>query len=179
MSLQTTTSVLWAGSRHSIDNVTNGWMTWQAGASSAVPAWGTQYRAIYVPVGVPRRCIVLELGFVNASTGAGNVDVGIYNSAGVRLVSTGTQAKGTTTSIWTYNVTDTTIGPGLYYIALNLDTATDTVYGTTATAPTPMARGLLTETLGSITLPATATWAYDQTLAFVPLVNALLVTEIS
>lgn len=167
----------WAGSHHSIDNLTGGWMTYQTLPTNATP-WGTQYRAIYVPIRVPRRVVVRKLGYANTSTATGNYDIGLYDAAGTRLVSSGSTAKTTSAATITYDMTDTTIGPGLYYLALNNDTTTDTFIAQLDNVPTPAARGILTETLGSVTLPATATWIVDQTLGFIPIVTALLVTEV-
>ena len=162
---------------HSIDNLTGGWMAFQESPNTAT-AWGTQYRAIYVPIRVVDRCVVRKLGFASAAAAAGNVDVGLYDANGARLVSSGPTTK-TGTGVQVVDVADTTIGPGLYYIGLNNDTTTDTVTALAGTAPVPAARGVLTETLGGVALPASASWAVDNVLSFIPIVTALLVTEVS
>lgn len=171
-------SAQWAESHLSIDNLTGGWMTYQSSAATST-AWGTANRAIYVPIRVPHRITVKELGYVCNSTATGNIDIGLYDSAGTRLASTGSTAKANSTKTVALDVTDTTIGPGLYYVALNNDTTTDTFYCFSDTAPNPAARGILTQAVGAVTLPATATWALDQTLAFIPLLSALPVTELA
>ena len=174
MALARLYSAQWAKNRHSIDTVKDAWIGYQAGAGATNTAWGTQYRAIYVPVRVLQRVTVLEMAYYE-NTATGNFDIGIYDAAGTRLVSLGSTAVG---SNWVaVNTTDTVIGPGCFYLAFNSDTAADTYYATTDAAPIPAARGILTETLANVTLPATATWAVDQTLAFIPFLSALLVTE--
>ena len=174
MSLAQLSSAQWAKPRHTIDTYGDIWGAWQTAGSTAT-AWGTQYRAVYVPIRVPARVTVLELGWYEG-VATGNIDIGIYDSAGTRLVSAGSTAAG---SAWeSVDVSDTIIGPGLYYAALSSDTAADTYYGFADAAPRPAARGVLTETLANVTLPATATWAVDQTLGFVPLLFVLLVTEL-
>lgn len=162
---------------HSIDNASNGWRA--SGGVTGNMAWGTQYRAIYVPIRVPRRVVVRKMGWVTSGVAAGNSDVGIYDTSGTRLVSSGSTTNTSTTTTRVADITDTTVGPGLYYFALNNDTTTDTFTAFSLAAPIPASRGVLTETLGSVTLPATATWAVDQTLVFIPYITALLVTEIS
>lgn len=142
-------------------------------------AWGTQYRAIYVPVRIPSAVTVVELAYGCQSTATGNVDIGLYTASGSKLISTGSTAKSTSTAVISVDVTDTSITAGLYYLALNNDTTTDTFQALSDTAPTPAARGVLTETLGSVTLPATASWAVDNTLAFIPLIAAMQITEIA
>jgi hypothetical protein len=178
MSLSSVAQVPWASPRHAIDTWTDSWAAWFI-ATSSVVAWGTANRAIYVPVRVPRRCVVRELGAINGTTGAGNSDIGIYDASGVRLASTGSTAKTAATEVQAIDVTDLTIGPGLYYMALNNSTTTDTFGAVSWAAPYPAAAGVLTEALGSVTLPATATWAVDNTLTFIPGITALFVTEVS
>ena len=77
------------------------------------------------------------------------------------------------------DVTDITIGPGLYYIALVDGTDTATYIGWAPTAPMLAAAGVLTEALGSVALPATATWGLNQTLARLPNMGVLLETTVA
>lgn len=169
---------MWAGSHHSIDNLTGGWMAYQGQPTTSF-AWGVQYRAIYVPIRIPRQVVVLELGYTSNTVGTGDVDVGIYDAEGTRLVSTGSTAKIATASTHAIDVTNTTLQPGLYYLGLSNSTTTDTFSTYSVAAPIPSALGILTETLGSVVLPATASWSVNQTLANIPIVTALLVTEVS
>lgn len=178
MSLARLASAQWTGASHSIDTLRDSWMT-SLTALNTSTAWGTQYRAIYVPIRVPIRVTVLELGVVTSNTATGNIDIGIYDAVGTRIVSTGSTAKSATLAVQAVDVTDTVIGPGLYYLAVNNDTTTDTFYCVSDAAPIAAAYGCLTQTLEAVTLPATAAWAVDQALAFVPIISALLVTEVS
>ena len=179
MTLTRPSGAFWATVHHTIDNFTmSGYGPVRDSQSTTSTAWGTQYRAFYVPVRVPAPCIVREMAYFSGSTSAGNIDIGIYDATGTRLVSSGSTAKASSRLV-TVEVTDTTIGPGLYYLALNNDTTTDTFARWNYAAPEAAAYGVLTETLGAVTLPATATWAVNQTATFVPFISALLVTEIS
>ena len=178
MTLTSVGTGLWATSRHSIDTLADSWIAWQATANTTT-AWGTANRAVYVPIRVPRRVIVRELAYSSAPTATGNIDIGLYDQGGTRLVSSGSVAKSGSSSETVRDITDTTIGPGLYYLALNNDTTTDTFTMCTETAVVATARGILTEAVGAVTLPATATWAIDNTLAFIPNLSALLITEVT
>lgn len=179
MTLTTPTRAFWATPRFTIDTLHDGWASWQNVTTSS-GVWGTANRAVYIPIGVKVRVTVVSLGFANGTTATGNIDIGLYDAAGVRLVSSGSTAKGTGNEITVMDVTDTTIGPGLYYLALNNDTTTDTFIGTTAdTPPYPASRGLLVEALGAVTLPATASWSIDNTLAIAPTLTALLNTVVT
>jgi hypothetical protein len=169
----------WASTRHSIDTVTDGTFALQTAVDN-IEAWGTANRATYVPVRVSRRVIVRKLAVGTGTTGTNNLDIGLYDAAGTRLVSTGPQAKGTTLQMQTFDVTDTTIGPGLYYLALNSAGTTDTFFGALGMALGCVAGlGLRSEAVGAVTLPATATWVVANALQTVPLISALTVTEVS
>jgi hypothetical protein len=150
---------------------------WYAAPSSGT--WHLQYGVVYVPVRVKRRCVVRKLGIANGATATGNLDLGLYDAAGIRLVSTGPTAQSGVNAEQVTDVTDTTIGPGLYYLACVMDGTTATVYRQIPTAPLCAAHGVLTETLGSGTLPATATWTLSQTHTLYPVLFAFLGTTVA
>lgn len=172
-----TSMVPWAIPSHSIDTLQWSWIAPQQIVAATV-AWGTANRAIYVPTRVPRRVVVRKIGASTGSTSAGNIDVGIYDASGALVVSSGSTAKASSIT-QVIDVADTTIGPGLYYLALNNDTTTDTFVALDLNPPFPAAYGVLTQTLGSVTLPATASWAVDNTLTLIPAVVMLTGTEVS
>jgi hypothetical protein len=145
---------------------------YQAAASST--AWPSANLAIYVPVRVPRPCIVKKLALANGAGVAGNFDIGIYTSAGSRLVSTGSTAQTGVSTEQVVATTDTLLSVGLYYLATCLSSVSGFVMAIPLTAPLVAAHGVLTEALGSVTLPATATWAVDHTVGIVPLMMAFL-----
>lgn len=178
MSLTTPATAQWAIPRHVIDTTyMDGWLAPLA-AYAGSNTWAVQYRAIYVPIRVRSRVVVKKIGYGNSTVGTGNVDVGLYDAGGTKILSTTSQTKGTTQALVTYDVTDTTIGPGQYYLALNNDTTTDTFSAYSAAVPGLAALGVLTETLGAVTLPGTATWAVDNTLTIIPVICLVLVTEV-
>lgn len=162
----------------SVDTCNSGPASISTTAAAAI-AWGTQYRAIYVPVRVRESLLIRKLWVYHSSTGTGNFDVGVYSRTGSRLVSTGSTAKTAANAIKVVDVTDTPISQGLYYLALNADSTTDTYMGDTDAAPLCTAMGILTETLASVTLPATASWGITQTLAIYPVMGLFSVTTVS
>lgn len=158
--------------RHSIDTIADsGLHSYTLVTTSR--AWPSANLAIYVPVTISCRVVVMKLWFSSGTTGTGNVDMGLYDAAGVAVVSATNAAKVADGTEQVFDVTDTTVGPGIYYIGLSSDSSTDTFYGTTPAAPIPLAQGVLTEA-SAYPLPATATFAADQTLAFIPTVGLLL-----
>jgi hypothetical protein len=159
--------------RQSIDNIEGGWMPSIVTAYNDVATWPTANMAIYVPILVPSRVVVVKLWFASGSTGTGNVDMGLYDASGNAVVSATAAAKITSANEQIFDVTDTPVGPGRYYVALSASNNTDTFTGCLAAAPIAAGLGLLTEA-SAYPLPATATMVIDQTLGFVPSMGVLL-----
>ncbi len=115
----------------------------------------TANRAVFQPVLVPRTIIVYLLS-IRVQTQAGNVDVGIYDLGDNRLVSSGTTAVAAA-GIQTFDITDTTLTPGWYKLALSSDSAT-AVFRTTVNLTVANARlcGFQQQS-SAFVLPATAT----------------------
>ena len=145
-------------------------------SAPASSAWATANTAIFVPIRVPMPVTVYKLAIGAGSTASGNFDVGIYDASGNRLVSSGATAKGASTE-HILDITDTVIGPGLYYLALAASGTNNYVFYTPAgTSPVPLQKARLLgclEMATAYTLPATATFA-AMTSANVPLIAAYL-----
>ena len=155
--------------RHSIDTLHDSWLP--PLEVQTATAWGTANRAIYVPLCVPSSVVVRKL-WVGTGTITTNVDMALYDASGVAVIS-GTAGTVSSSTEAVFDVTDTTIGPGLYYIAVVSDSATDTILAINAATPILTAMGVLTEA-SAYPLPATATFAISHTLAFVPIAGILL-----
>lgn len=125
-------------------------------------AWPSANLAIFIPVRVATPVTICKIIVGAGATATGNFDVGIYDAAGNRLVSSGATAKGTNTE-HVIDITDTTIGPGLYYIALSASTTNNYVrYVPGGTTPVPESMARLSGSLEMATahpLPSTATFA--------------------
>jgi hypothetical protein len=158
--------------RRSIDSFADSWIDRVARADT-FSAWPSANLAIYVPVAIPTRCVVFALWFAGGSTGTGNVDMGLFDATGAAVISVGAVAKAASSNEQRIDVTDTVVGPGLYYIGISSNSGTDTFYRQSSPAPIQTARGLLTEA-AAYPLPSTATWAVLQTLDFQPVVGLLL-----
>lgn len=163
-------------SKHSLDTSSDSWLN--ASDQPSNGAWPSANLAIYVPLRVPRRVVVRKLWFASGTTGTGNVDMALYDAAGVAVVSATNAAKASELTEQVFDVTDTTVGPGLYFIALSSDSSTDTFLRWAPAAPLPAAYGVLTEA-SAYPLPSTATFALNQTLAFIPCMGLLLEATVS
>ena len=129
-----------------------------AGASTA---WPSANLAIFVPIYVAEPCTVYKMvAGAGATAGSNNFDIGIYDQSGNRLVSSGATAKGSSVE-HVIDVTDTRIGPGIYYLAMSADGTGNYVLVTpSGTTPVPLQKARMLGTLEAATsyvLPATAT----------------------
>lgn len=85
----------------------------------------TANRAYYIPFDICDEFTVTTMFWVNAgSVGAANVDVGIYDEDGTRLVSSGAIATAGANVVQVVDVADTILPAGTYYFALSKSATT-------------------------------------------------------
>jgi len=90
--------------------------------------WPAANRAIFIPFRLTQTVTVTLMWVFNGATVNGNFDIGIYDKDGTRLVSNGVTAQVGVNQIQTVDITDTVIGPGLFYMALAFDNTVATVF---------------------------------------------------
>jgi hypothetical protein len=125
-----------------------------ASAGAVYPAANT---AIFVPIMVAEQQIVYHLG-VEVTTQSGNLDLGIYDEAGTRLVSAGSTAVAAA-GVQSIDITDTTLTPGIFYLAMNCDNTTAAFRRISMDTPLERVCGVQQQAVGALALPATATFA--------------------
>jgi hypothetical protein len=135
---------------------------WNGGA-----VWPVANTAIFVPVLVPFRARIFQLGIYNGAAVSGNVDVGLYDEQGKRLISSGSQVQAGVSALQMFDVADTDVGPGLIYIASVLSNIVGAVFRSAPPAQLLRALGVRQQTLGALPLPANATFE-TLTQQFVP-----------
>lgn len=118
-------------------------------AASAV--WPAANRAIYVPVIVETTVTAYQMGII-VTTQNGNVDVGIYDEKFARLVSMGSTAVGAA-GFQAFDIADTVLTPGVYYLAMCCSSATASFPRTTVLAEHLRANGVQQQAVGAVTLP--------------------------
>ena len=122
-------------------------------------AWPVANLAIFVPFRI--EASVTGIIRLMAATGglgnSGNIDLGIYDSAGVKIITTGSTVQAASFQIVTIASTNLT-GPGLFYMAMALDNAVGTNHRETSSAQNFQLCGLAEQTT-AFPLPATATLA--------------------
>lgn len=136
-------------------------------------AWPAANRAIFVPIRLGYPATVYKLVIGGGTTAAGNFDVGIYDASGNKLVSSGATAKSASVE-HILDITDTVIGPGLYYLALAADGTNNYVAWVPPAPAIQNARLLgILQAATSYTLPATVTFAAC-TSGYLPAIAAYL-----
>jgi hypothetical protein len=96
------------------------------GAVSGGTAWPTANLAIFIPVEIPYPYPLRYMAWLNGATVSGNADIGLYDSEGNRLVSSGSVAQASANAIQVQTLTTTLLKVGLYYMALAVDNTTAT-----------------------------------------------------
>lgn len=132
-------------------------------------AWPSANRAIFVPFLVFNPLVAVKMFIANGSTVSGNVDVGIYDTGGSRLVSSGSTAHAGTSATQVFDITDTTLNPGVYYFAVAMDNTTGTIKALTSAVGICSACGVLSQST-AFALPSPATFAAAAD-AYIPLVG--------
>lgn len=90
---------------------------------------------------------------LNGATVNGNWDVGLYDGERQLLISTGSVAQAGPSVVQEQDITDITVGPGLYYLAFAFSSATAAYFATSISGPAGGIGGNLM--LTAFPLPAT------------------------
>ena len=129
----------------------------------ASATWPANNQAIYIPFELDMPMIVTQMFTVNGATASGNVDVGIYSADGTRLVSKGSTAQSGTNTIQAYDITDTYLDCGAFYMALALSSTVGTLFRLSHGAANDWLIWGGLQQASAFALPATATFAVNTT----------------
>lgn len=88
----------------------------------------TANRAYFYPFIAQEPITIAQLGWYNGLSVSGNCDAGVYDLAGNRLISTGSTAQASTSSLQIVNVTDTPITRGYHFLAFVIDNGTGNMF---------------------------------------------------
>jgi hypothetical protein len=123
-----------------------------AGYTLSSTAWLTANRCSSIPFSVYAPITIVKMFVINGATVSGNIDVGIYDFWGKLLVSKGSTAQSGINAIQSFDITDTLLNPGHYYMAVVLDNTTGTLQMWTPSASIYRSEGVF-ETTSSFPLP--------------------------
>lgn len=143
------------------------------GGTPGSVAWPAANDAILIPISIRFPCIVHRMYAINGVTVSGNIDVGIYAEDGTLIVSSGSTAQAGTTAPQYFNITDTFLGPGNYYMGIAKDDTTGTLRRYSLVLEKLILCGVIKGT-SSFPLPATFSFV-TATATYVPHVGIDLV----
>jgi hypothetical protein len=106
-----------------------------ATAFAGAPASGVlvQNQAYFFPFTLERAAVAVKMCCLIGGTANGNIDVGLYDAEFNYLISSGATAQGSTSTLQEFDITDTTLPPGFYWMAVSLSSATGTVFRAVST----------------------------------------------
>lgn len=122
-------------------------------------AWPVANLALYLPILVRTPVTAFQLGWLNAATVSGNVDAGIYDRNGNRLVSAGSTAMSGSSAIQLVDTADTTLPPDLYYLAMACDNTTATFARASLSGAAAWRTSGVAQQASAFPLPSTAAFA--------------------
>lgn len=127
-------------------------------------------RAIYIPFSVSSPILVVKLWSFNGATASGNIDVGIYDTAGTKIISSGSTVQAGTNTLQEFDIADTMLGPGNFYLAVAMDNTTGTLFRNSGGSTSLQSAVGMAQQATAFPLPATATFAATGS-TYVPMVG--------
>lgn len=89
---------------------------------------GVANKASIVPFTLEEASIIYQISWLNGPTVSGNVDAGIYDRYGKKIITTGSTAQAGTSALQFVDITDTPLIPGYYFMAIVIDNGTGNMY---------------------------------------------------
>jgi hypothetical protein len=145
-------------------------------AFSAAAVWPASNRAIYVPFVLSQPMVAKQLFWMNNTPLGSNVDIGIFDVTGARLVSSGSTAQSGTTDLQAVNIADTELNPCVYYLGMSVNNTTGTFFRETTPALVLQSAGVQQQA-SAFALPSQATFA-NPAAAYVPRLGIVLVATV-
>jgi hypothetical protein len=123
-------------------------------------AWPVANRAFFIPFTLLDTARFTHMFWMNGAAQAGNADVGVYSKDGTKLASTGSTATSGANAIQLIDVTDFTLFPGQYYLAMcGGNTGGSFIRGQSGNSNRSVRAGIAQQDVGAVTLPANFTLA--------------------
>jgi hypothetical protein len=136
--------------------ISGGNQTFSTGAISGT--WPANDLALFYPFTLYDWATAYQLLFWVGATSSGNIDVGIYDSQGHRIVSSGSTAmSATVNTVQELNIADTVLPPGDYFIGVVCSTTAGTVFRALSTDEVALPNYPVYEQASALPLPSTAT----------------------
>jgi hypothetical protein len=142
-------------------------------------AWPAANRAMFFPFAIEITVTAYQMWWYNGATvnnTANDMDVGIYDVLGNRLVRQGgTIAQTPINALQVSDISDTVLIPGVYYMAMCVGNTTCTFIRRQPSALSLQVCGVQQQAVGAVGLPDPATFA-NPTSAYQPVMGISLAT---
>jgi hypothetical protein len=140
--------------------------------SSTLTVWPVANLALFVPFTLSEMVTIKRLVVLKGSTAGGTIDVGLYDANGTRLVSSGSTPLTTSAGTQFFDIADTQLNAGRYYLAA-------VTTGTVAVICFPLITGSgsfvgLREMAAAFPLPATAVFTDNLLRSVIPAIALTL-----
>lgn len=123
----------------------------------ASAAWPAANLALYLPFVLPEPATVTALWLLNGATASGNIDIGVFDAAFAKLVSSGATAQSGTNAMQFFDVTDTLLPRGIVYLGVSLSSGTGTAFRYNTGVPGLHSATGMVQQATAHPLPSTAT----------------------
>jgi hypothetical protein len=125
---------------------------------NAAIAWPTANLAICQPFSLPAAVTVLHMAWFNGGAASGNIDAGIYNEDGTKVVTTGSTVMAGLNVVQFASVASTPLAAGSYFLVLCVDNTTAQLTRTQGGAGIHQVTGMQ-QASAAVPLGATLTFA--------------------
>jgi len=157
-------------SLESIGSIESGGPRLTETASAVYPAANL---ALFIPFSLTKSVTVTKLFCLNGAVVNGNIDLGIYDVYGVRLISSGSVAQAGVNVIQSFDIADTRMGSGNFYFAVAMNNIVGTLFSAAMFAAIAPAITGMAEMAAAFPLPAVAVFA-QITGNYIPVIGALI-----
>ena len=132
-------------------------------------AWPTSNQGIFVPFYITTPKTAYKMFVHNGATASGNLDVGIYDSTGAKLVTMGSTAQAGINALQILDIADTVLAAGNYYMAIAMDGTVGTAFMAGSIASVAAEAFNVRRMASAFPLPTSATFAASVGTSKIPL----------
>lgn len=126
-------------------------------AAATSGSWPSSNHALFFPWRLESPIIIVKGFTVNGNTATGNIDIGVYDHEFNLLVSDGGSAMSGTATIQEFDITDTDLLPGRYWLAIALSSTGSMIRTSTGADEVALAGAAILGMASAYPLPSTAT----------------------
>lgn len=124
----------------------------QLGSASS-QSWTVANKALYFPFRIYEHQVAYQLLAWIGTAPAGNVDMALYRSDKSRIVSAGTTAVGTASTVQEFNIANTELPPGEYLLGFAASATAVSIFASSSADEVALSYGPIFEQTTALALP--------------------------